>query len=112
MSTRYKDFGSGGVSDTAPLSFKLHDEEFHCVKAVQGKIMLDMAKDSGSEDPAKNAEMIEKFFSQALVDESYERFQALLVHKEKIVTVDALAEIIGWLIEEYTDRPLAQPEIS
>jgi hypothetical protein len=46
------------------------------------------------------------------MDESYERFQALLVHKEKIVTVDALAEITGWLIEEYTERPLEQPEIS
>jgi len=112
MSTRYKDFGSGGASDAAPLSFRLHDEEFHCVKAVQGKVMLDMVKESSSEDPAKNAEMIEKFFSQVLMDESYERFQALLVHKDKIVTVDALAEITGWLIEEYTERPLEQPEIS
>jgi hypothetical protein len=112
MSARYKDFGSGGINDAAPLSFKLHEEEFHCVKAVQGKVMLDMVKDSGSEDPAKNAELIEKFFSQVLVDESYERFEALLVHKEKIVTVDTLAEITGWLIEEYTDRPLEQPEIS
>jgi hypothetical protein len=42
--------------------------------------------------------------------ESYARFDALLEDEKKIVSVETLGEIIGWLIEEYSDRPNPQPE--
>jgi hypothetical protein len=38
---RFKDFGTG-PQNSAPLSFKLYDEEFHCNPALQGKVLLDM----------------------------------------------------------------------
>lgn len=110
--TRFRDFGSGGDVEKKPLSFKLHGEEFNCLPAVQGKLLLDLVKESGADDPAKSAAIIDKFFEQVLTDESYQRFDALLKHKEKIVSMDTLAEITGWLVEEYTDRPEEQPELS
>lgn len=111
---RFKDFGSGtgGNAAAEPLSFKLHGEEFNCVAQVQGKLMLNLVADSGSNDPQKAAELINKFFKQVLVQESYIRFEALLEHPEKIVTVETLAEITAWLVEEYTGRPEGQPEVS
>ncbi len=108
---RHKDFGSG--DDTVePLTFTLHGEEFVCFPQVPGKFLLDLAKNSSSDDPGENAEIITKFFSQVLEDESYERFQALLEDKHRVVTMDVLGEIVSWLMEEYSGRPEKQPEAS
>jgi hypothetical protein len=108
--TRFKDFGSGDKTDAAPLSFKLHGETFECLPQIQGKLLLDLVADSSGEDPAKSAAVIDLFFSQAMTDESYARFDTLLKDKQKITSVDTLAKIVGWLVEEYSDRPEAQPE--
>jgi hypothetical protein len=54
---------------------------------------------------------MEEFFEKVLVDESLERFNALTVDKDKVVSVTTLAEIVSWLISEYTDRPNQQPEV-
>jgi len=112
MTTRFRDFGSGDAGEKQPLSFKLYDEEFICVTAIQGKLLLDLVADSSTEDPVKNAAIVEKFFMNVLADESHERFQALLTDKEKIVSMDTLANITSWLVEEYTDRPTQGPEVS
>jgi hypothetical protein len=110
--TRYKDFGSGDKSVKEPLSFKLHGEEFNCVPQVQGKLLLDLVSRAGGDDPAKAAGVIELFFSNVLEDESYTRFQALLDDKHRIVSVDTIGEITGWLVEEYSDRPTEGSEVS
>jgi hypothetical protein len=109
---RFKDFGSGNLQEKAPLSFKIHGEEFHCVPEVQGKLMLDMIANSSAEDPAKAAAVVSQFFNTVLQDESWTRFDALLNDKHRIVTVETLAEITGWLVEEYTGRPEQQPDLS
>jgi hypothetical protein len=111
--TRFKDFGAGsGEVEKQPLSFKLHDEEFSCIPAVQGKLMLNLVAEAGSEDPVKAAGIINTFFKQVLTDESFPRFEALLEDKVKIVTVETLANITAWLVEEYSGRPTKGPEVS
>lgn len=108
---KFKDFGSGEANVvTDPISFKIYEEEFHCVAALQGKTLLSFVSDSNSDDPAKQAQTIERFFNYVLTDESAERFNALQETKDKIVSVDTLGEIIGWVVEQYTDRPEEQPE--
>lgn len=107
---RFKDFGAGIAEESTPLSFKLHGEEFICVPQVQGKLLLELVSESSSSDPAASAGIVTKLFKYVLEDESYERFDALLVDKKKIVSVETLAEITGWLVEEYTKRPEEQPE--
>lgn len=110
---RFKDFGQGSeVGEKEPLSFKLYDEEFHCVKHLQGKVLLSLIAKSASEDPAVSASIMDEFFNHVLTDESYERFDKLLHDKEKIVQVTTLSEIVAWLIGEYGDRPNSQPEDS
>jgi hypothetical protein len=111
MTNRFKDFGSGDGVEASPLSFKLHNEEFHCMPAVQGKLMLQLAASAGDNDPAKAAGMIDSFFKQVLLAESYERFSTLLA-SEKIVPVETLANITAWLVEEYSGRPTERPEVS
>jgi len=110
--TKFKDFGSGAnLDELEAVSFKLYNEEFNCLKQVPGKLLLDIAKDAGSEDVAKNAEMLDKFFGYVLEEESLVRFNALTADTKRVVTVDTLAEIVGWLMEQYANRPEAQPEV-
>jgi len=111
--TRFKDFGTGDQDPNAePISFKLHGQEFKCVKQIQGKTMLELISASSSDDPSRNADAVNMFFSKVLLKDSYEQFQALQEDPEKIVSVETLSEITSWLIEEYSSRPTERPSVS
>lgn len=110
--SKFKDFGAGSpVAEREPISFKLHEEEFDCVRALPGKVLLEIVAKSTSTEAADQATVITDFFSHALTDESLERFNALIVDKNRIVTTDTLGEITGWLVEQYAERPNQQPEV-
>jgi len=110
---KFKDFGVGKeIGPKEPVSFKLHDEEFFGVNQIQGKVLLDLISKSNSDDPAVSAQVMSDFFAYVLTDESLKRFNKLIHHKEKIVHVETLSEIVGWMIGEYSDRPEEQPESS
>jgi hypothetical protein len=108
---KFKDFGSPSTSDLEPISFKIFEEEFLCVSSMPGKILLDLVGKANSTETSDQASMITDFFSSVLVDESLERFNKLIVDKERVVTTETLAEITGWLVEQYGDRPNQQPEV-
>ena len=110
--SKFKDFGSGpDLSTLEEITFQLHGETFTCVKAVQGKVLLSLVKNSASDDPAAAAAVVDDFFSKILTDESLTRFNALILDKEKIVSVETLGAITGWVVEQLTNRPEAQPEV-
>jgi hypothetical protein len=113
--SRFKDFGSKVDENLEPISFKIWDEEFHCVKQLQGKVLLDMVasvSDGDNADSASQARAITDFFATVLLAESETKFNTLLLDKEKIVSVDTLGEIVGWLVEQYTNRPTERPQDS
>lgn len=112
MTTRFKDFGTGGAINTEPITFKLHGEDFECRKNLQGKALLNMASYGDGSDTGAAAKAMYEFFQTALTVESYSRFSNLLSDEEKIVTVETLAEIAGWLVEQYSGRPISGPEHS
>lgn len=112
MSNRYKDFGAGKEVPSEPLVFKLHGEEFTAIPTIQGKVLMDLVSKSQSEDSVEAMSVISTFFDNVLVEESLERFNALLSDKKRIVTMETLGEVISWLIEEYSGRPNQQPEAS
>lgn len=105
MTNRFKDFGAGSDIRSEPLSFKLHGEDFDCHSNLQGKVLLDLAAGSTSDDPAAAGKIMTDFFAAALKPESLERFNALLEDPERIVNVETLGDITAWLVEEYSDRP-------
>jgi hypothetical protein len=113
MTARFKDFGSTDTENSEPLSFKIHGEDFKCVPNIQGKTLMNLV--ASTEDmetnPSKGMQAINGFFDAVLEDESLERFNLLLVDKKKIVSVETLSEIVGWLMEQYTNRPEEQPEV-
>lgn len=109
---RFKDFGQGVENNAAPISFKLKGEEFHAVAEIPGGALIDLVKNSASEDAATSIGVVTEFFSAVLTEESYERFEKLIHDKKRIVTTETLGEITSWLMEEYTNRPEAPSEDS
>lgn len=112
MTNRFKDFGSGTTVDQAPLTFKLHDEEFECHPAVPGKVLLNLVANSNEDDGAAMAKTIDRFFEITLKPESYERFVTLTEDPNRIVSVETLGEVTAWLVEQYSGRPQQGPEDS
>lgn len=103
---RFKDFGKPFDSESAEkITFKIYDEEFHCFPEMQGRTLLEFVRLSQSEDTTDSAIAMEKFFEKVLFPESYERFDALAKDPERIVSVSTLAEIVSWIVSQYTDRP-------
>jgi hypothetical protein len=103
---KFKDFGNGGDGvPKEPISFKLWDQEFHCVPAIQGKLLLDIVSDSSSEDVSKSSQVMDKFFNAVLKAESKKDFDEILSDPEKITSLETLTEIVAWLMEEYSNRP-------
>lgn len=108
---KFRDFGSPKIENAEPISFKIFDEEFNCVPALPGKVLLDLVAKSGSDSSADQAIVVNDFFASVLTAESLIRFNALVVDKERVVTTETLGEITGWLIEQYGERPNQQPEV-
>jgi hypothetical protein len=109
--TKFKDFGSGASeSERDQIKFKLFDQEFSCRPVLSGKSFIDIAKMSSGEDTLAAIESLEKFFELALFKEDLERFNALLVDPERVVSLEMLNDIVAWLMEVYTERPNQLPE--
>ena len=110
--TRFKDFGSGSSdAPKEPINFKLFGEDFSCKPAIQGKVLMNLASGANADDPSAAAKTIDDFFKYVLLEESNERFQALLIDPDRIVSMETISDIVAWLIEEYTNRPNQQPEV-
>lgn len=110
---RFKDFGKGkedGSVNVEPIKFALHGEEFECYPRLQGKTLLEFVELANADDAGSSAKVTRMFFEKVMNAENHARFNTLLEDPEKIVTVESLGEIIGWLIEEYSSRPNQQPE--
>jgi len=108
---RFKDFGSPAADKTEPLTFALYGETFQAVPAIQGKTLMGLIKGADIDNPAASADLVITFFDKVLTPESLERFNALVDSSDKSLPVDTLAEIVGWLVEEYSGRPEEQREV-
>jgi hypothetical protein len=103
---RFKDFGAPFNIETAEkLTFKLYGEDFHCFPEIQGKVLLEFSSLSDSENPSESSAAIVNFFKSVMDEESYGRFDDLATDPTRIVSVQTLAEIVEWLVGEYTNRP-------
>jgi hypothetical protein len=107
---RHKDFGSGKrVDEFEPLSFTLNGQTFTCRRAISGKHLLDMAAGIDSADAGSSVRVIASFFKTAMDDQEYARFDALLKDPEIIIGSETIADILGWLVSEYSGRPTEEP---
>lgn len=113
---RHKSFDVISLDEAEPLTFDLGGEEFTCYPEVQGKMILDVMRSAAEADEESRgmlmAVSVLDFFKKVMPPEEYERFEKLMEDPKRIVPMDTLSDIMGWLIEEYTNRPTQPPSAS
>lgn len=102
---RSRTFGTQTPEEVEPLEFVLHGETFNCRPLLQGAVILDFLSAGNDETGSGTAAQILGIFPSALYPEDYVRFTALIRDPDRIVDLETLSEIVGYLIEEYTSRP-------
>jgi hypothetical protein len=105
---RHRSFGKKTTKKLEPITFDVFDETFEAHPKLPGIVILEyVAAVAGSDEDsgAEAAIMILDFFEKALVPESFERFDKLAHDPEVMLDTEELTEIVGWLMEQYTDRP-------
>lgn len=105
MTNRFKDFGSGEPPNREPIVFKLHGEEFTCRGYIQGKVLLGLVEAASDNEGAGAAGVVTELFKKVMDEENYTRFDNLINDPNRYVSVDMLAEITTWLVEQYSERP-------
>jgi len=111
VTVRHKDFSSGTKVKT-PLTFNIDEEEFTARPAVPGALLLDFVAEADSEDPVRAADAVMSFFDLALVDEDKDRFRDFIRDPDVAIQMDIIAQVIEWLVEQYTARPTPPPSPS
>lgn len=103
--TKFKDFGAGTGADADDISFMLYGQKFQCAPAMQGKTLIDFAIISNSDDTNAQAALVSDFFKAVIVKGDLEKFDVLCQAPETIVTITVLVDIVGWIMEQYSNRP-------
>ena len=101
---RHKSFG-GHKKKAIPLSFDLDGETFAVHSRLPGAALIDFASAATSEDVSKSTSATLEFFEGAMTDDEHARFNKFIRDPVREVEIEDLAEIVEWLIEEYTSRP-------
>lgn len=106
MTKRFKDFGRPVKQDELePVAFSLYGETFNCYKQIHGVTLLRFVKQASSEDGSETTDAMLGIFEKVMPREEYERFEALCDDPDTVVPVETLGDIIGFLMECYSDRP-------
>lgn len=103
--TRHRTFTAAPVSSDEAPSFDLFDETFYGRPAIQGAAILEFVSAADDTNGGSAAKQILAFYKKALTEESHTRFVALIEDPDRVVDLETLTEIVGWLVEEYTSRP-------
>ena len=115
---RHRSFTKKDQKPAEPITFDIYDEVFEAWPRIQGAVILEFAAqmaELSSDDDDENttsgaaaAGLLLEFFNNALKPDDLVRFKTLIHDPEKIVEAEELADIVGWLMEQYTARNLSE----
>lgn len=103
---RSKDFGTPvNMEELEPVDFTLYGETFNCYKQIHGVTLLRFVKEANSEEGERATSAMLDIFKRVMPEDEYERFETLCNDPDKVIPVETLGEIIGFLMEVYSEGP-------
>lgn len=97
-----------GYAPTTPVEFDLESPDgqrtvhIRCKPTVPGSRFLDFMSRAGSNDDyAGMSRAVKDVFSAAIVEEDNDKFWSFCDDPSNGITIEGLAEIAGWLSEQY-----------
>jgi hypothetical protein len=101
--SRFRDFDAARAERARePIEFKLGGEMFSATGDMPAGLLLDAAAGLGSDDPAAQGAVFAALFEGIVAPEDHERFGAAV----RRVDIETVMELITWIMEEVTGRPL------
>lgn len=90
-----------------PITFDLHGETFTAFPQVQGIVLMEFIEANSLGGNATIA-ALKQFLNNSMESSEYTRLHDLLSTKDpkKNTPIEVIAEIVSYLIEEYTSRPM------
>lgn len=87
-----------------PVTFDLAGENFTAKADVQGIVLMDFleASDAGG---VSSVVAFKSFLKEALDEAEYTRLNSFLRTSPKTISVENIAGVVAYLVEEYTSRP-------
>lgn len=100
---RHRSFSSTEEQEQVlPLGFDLHGEDFDVYPEIQGAVLLEFIE---STDDGNGAAALLRFLKTVMPEGEWVRLDALLHDPVKITKLEKIAEIVSYLVEEYSSRP-------
>ncbi len=84
---------------------------FRCLEEVQGTVLTDMIKGLQAGEVFAAIEVTE-FIRHCLPEDELKRFNALTGGKETVVQLNVLGDVMMYLVQEYSNRPIEAPSHS
>ena len=85
-----------------PLGFELSGQNFEVFPECPGALLLEFIE---SADTGKGAAALLRFLKSVMEPEEWDRLDAVLKDPKKIVKIEKIAEIVSYLVGEYSGRP-------
>jgi hypothetical protein len=90
--------------EESEIGFVLGETEYVCKPDIQGAVILDFiaaAENGGGGAAAK----LLPFFDKVLSPDDLDKFHTQIDSPDEIIEIETLSDIVGHLIEQYTERP-------
>lgn len=106
--TRHKSFSSSDENTPEealiPVTFDLAGENFTAKADIQGIVLMDFleASDAGG---VSSVVAFKSFLKEALEEAEYVRLNTHLRTAPTTISVEQIAGVVAYLVEEYTSRP-------
>lgn len=106
MARKFKQFDAARIeSGDEVLGFGLADQEFTCIPILSAQAMRELSK--LGDDNIDSLPAVVELIKDCLVESDIPKFESVLSEKSKyIVETKSLYEIVQFLLESYTARPL------
>ena len=102
--TRRKSFSTYAPT-SEPIQIELNDRTFVCLPTLPGAVLLDFTASVAADNPAQMASAISTLIEVSVVPEQRDEWNAYVRDPANNVSIETLAEIAGYLAEEYVSRP-------
>jgi hypothetical protein len=106
---RHKSFGSRKLKGSTPLTFDLLEGKytFTAKSRIQGALLLDFVAQTEDGGAAAAAHLTDFISAVLKTDEDRELFSSVIHSDDEddTIEIEDLADIVSWLVEEYSQRP-------
>ena len=113
MAIRRKKFITKKAGTDDVVALDVNDVSFPCNSKIPGMVLVDFISEMDEDNPSAMGKSLTGFLKAAIREDAHEAFFEYCRVPENDVDLDALAEMAGWLAEQYSgENPTAQSPVS